>query len=232
MPTPLSTTNYPPEASPTNLFLRLVVPLMDSHLTTMLSVLWRLGRRMVNERSYPGDYEILDYEAQLELLDSNGTQAVASKRERVRFLQNNIIAYQDMAWGVGTILADYQCSPGIAVDRYGEGYRSRILISLRDTKHRGDITEFHIRRTIVNGFIKPIESFQHDISHTMQVASFSVIFPKARLPQSVVLIERNSTRRFPLDSKHQTLLADGRLQVTWKTHRPRLFEAYIIEWKW
>jgi hypothetical protein len=35
-----------------------------------------------------------------------------------------------------------------------------------------------------------------------------------------------------IDCTHQTILADGRLQVTWQTQKPRLFEAYIIEWKW
>ncbi len=45
-----------------------------------------------------GMYEVLDYDSTLELLDEHGHRARFSKREKVRYLQNNIIAYQDQAW--------------------------------------------------------------------------------------------------------------------------------------
>lgn len=57
-------------------------------------------------------YEILDYEAQLELIDGQGAVAIFRKRQKVKFLQNNIIAFEDYAWGDGDVLADYRCSPG------------------------------------------------------------------------------------------------------------------------
>ena len=50
-----------------------------------------------------GLYEVLEYESTLELLDASGKCARFSKRQRVRYLQNNIIAYQDQAWGDGEI---------------------------------------------------------------------------------------------------------------------------------
>jgi len=31
----------------------------------------------------------------------------------VRYLQDNVIAYRDQAWGDGEILVDYRCTPGI-----------------------------------------------------------------------------------------------------------------------
>ena len=46
-----------------------------------------------------------------------------SKRQRVRYLQNNIIAYQDQAWGDGEMLVNYRCSPGVPVDRYKLGHK-------------------------------------------------------------------------------------------------------------
>ncbi len=48
-----------------------------------------------------GMYEVLDYESALELLDVHGRRARFSKREKVRYLQNNIIAYQDQTGGDG-----------------------------------------------------------------------------------------------------------------------------------
>src|SRR5258708_11954837 len=78
-----------PDESPSSLFLRFAVPLLDSHLTSLLAFAWRLGRRIFNEHISPSDYEILSYDAQLELLDVPGTDAIFSKHERVRFLQDN-----------------------------------------------------------------------------------------------------------------------------------------------
>ncbi len=99
-----------------------------------------------------GLYEVLEYETTLELLDKEGEHAIFHKRQQVRYLQNNIIAYQDQAWGDGQILRNYRCSPGQSVDRYKLGHKTLILISLREIKQRGDIDEFNIQWEMRNGF--------------------------------------------------------------------------------
>ena len=43
-------------------------------------------------------------------------------------MQNNVIAFEDYAWGDGEIFTDYRCSPGVVVDKYQEGDRWSILI--------------------------------------------------------------------------------------------------------
>jgi hypothetical protein len=72
----------------------------------------------------------------LELQDPRSEVAVFEKRQKVRFLQDNIIAYQNYDWGDGNILADYKCSPGVPLDQYQDGFRYNILISLRETKNK------------------------------------------------------------------------------------------------
>jgi hypothetical protein len=179
-----------------------------------------------------GMYEVLAYEATLELKDSQGQFAEYRKHQKVRFLQDNIIAYQDQAWGQGDIFFQYSCSPGKPVDRYLEGDRYRVLISLRETKNKGDVETFHIERTVRNGFTQPVEYFQTKIDHTTRQLQVGVIFPAKRLPKRVVLVEhrRNITR--PLSPTHQELLPDGRMQVSWQTSRPRLHEMYSLKWEW
>ena len=180
----------------------------------------------------PGTYEVLEHIVTLELKDAKGKKAIYRKHQKVRFTQDGVIAYHDKAWGVGNIFADYKCSPGVAVDRYKEGHRYRVLISLRETKNKGDEEVINIERTILNGFTRSRENVQTDIDHRMHKLSISVIFPKRRLPKMVNLIEQNTTRTTPLDHRHFDTLPDGRCQVTWKTDKPRLFEAYIILWEW
>jgi hypothetical protein len=58
-------------------------------------------------RSAPGRHvEILEYDSTLELLDVKSETAIFRKLQRVKFLQDNIIAFQDYAWGDGDIFAD------------------------------------------------------------------------------------------------------------------------------
>ncbi len=214
------------------MILRLLIPLLSSDLVEVLSFLLRLAGRVLAVKVHEGMYEVLEYETRLELLDERGEKAVLHKRERVRFLQNNIIAYQDQAWGDGEIFADYQCSPGVAVDRYREGHRWRILIALHATKNRNDVEEFRIERTVKRGFTKAIEDFQIEIDHATRRFSISVVFPRKRYPRQVVLIERNSTRHTPLSAEQKKTLPDGRQQYMWSTDKARLYEAYILRWEW
>ncbi len=45
--------------------------------------------------------QYLEYESTLELLDQEDIHATFKKRKKIRYLQDNIIAYQDEAWGDG-----------------------------------------------------------------------------------------------------------------------------------
>lgn len=211
--------------------LRKIASFLGSDTATVLGLLLRYFPFPVKQPSQ-GLYEVLEYESQLELKTKTGRSALATKRQRVRFLQDNIIAYQDQVWGDGDIFADYRCSPGKAVDRYREGHRHHVLISLRETKQRGDIAEFHIERQIRNGFTHATEQWQTEVNHPTHRLSVSVIFPKSRRPKQLTLIEQNSTNTYPLGPEHRNTLPDGREKVTWTTDTPRLYEAYIIRWKW
>ncbi len=101
--------------------------------------LYRALRLFLSRERREGMYEILDYDSTLELMDPKGEIAVFKKRQRVKFLQDSIIAFEDYAWGDGEIFSEYKCSPGKVVDRHQEGDRWNVLISLRETKSAGDI---------------------------------------------------------------------------------------------
>lgn len=217
--------------SPTTLVSVLTI-LLNSDWISFVAKLWNFARKFLTARAHEGMYEALEYETTLELLDPKGRKAVFHKREKVRFLQDNIIAYQDKAWGDGQIFADYECSPGVAVDRYQQGQAYQVLISLRGVRHRGDVDEFHINRTIKKGFLIKLGFWQADIDHPMQKVDLHFVFPRSRPPESVKLIERQANRTTILGPEHILKLPDGRTQVSWSTNKPRLFESYTIQWIW
>jgi hypothetical protein len=182
--------------------------------------------------SPPGTYEVLEHRVTLELQDIKGKKAVYRKRQRIRFTQDNVFAYQDKAWGDGEIFAEYKCSPGVAVDRYKEGHRYRVLISFRETKNKGDIETINIERKILNGFTSSREDWQTEVDHKTGRLSIKVIFPCKRPPQTAYIIEQNRTKTTLLDGRHRLKLPDGRHQVAWEMRNPRLHEAYILAWEW
>ncbi len=194
--------------------------------------LQKLIQRLLGLNVQEGMYEVLEYEARLELRDTTGKHAVFFKRQKVRFLQDNIIAFQDQAYGDGDIFADYKCSPGVPVDRYQEGYRYRILISLRQTKDRGDVEEFRIERHIKDGFAKADGYFQTNVDHQTDKLSLSVVFPSERMPFEVLLVEEDEGRTTPLSGEQTQRLPNGSWLVQWSTDKPKRFESYILRWKW
>jgi hypothetical protein len=151
---------------------------------------------------------------------------------KVRYLQDEIIAFHDYGWGDGEILLNYKTSRGKAVDKYKSGYKTYILLSLREVRNKGDIDDFNISWDIRDGFLLPDGYWATTVSHRMKKLKTSVVFPKSRLPQRVTLEESNRRRTRLLGNEFQKRLADGRLKVTWETDKPRLHELYTIRWDW
>lgn len=135
-----------PMSENTNVQLRnsLIAAVLGWPWLEISAEVWKLIKKVWRGLADEGMYEVLEYEAICEIKNRRGTQAHFSKRQRVRYLQNNIISYLDQGWGDGNILLNYQCSPGVEADRYRLGHKTYILISLRDVKRRGDEDEFRI----------------------------------------------------------------------------------------
>lgn len=182
--------------------------------------------------AYEGMYHVLDYQSTLELLDETGRFARFEKQKNVEYLQDNIIAHQDCAWGDGKILLNYRCHPGKAVDRYRSGYKTYILLALHEVKNRGDVDSFHIAWKIKDGFLKPDGFWETIISQKTRQLCINVIFPKKRLPWRVIVEETNHRKTHIITSEERTVLPDGRLKVSWAKKNPRLFENYLMKWLW
>ena len=177
-------------------------------------------------------YHVLDYESTLELLDVEGQCARFEKHKKVKYLQDNIIAHQDYAWGDGKILLNYKCHPGKAVDRYRSGHKTYILLALHEVKNRGDVDDFHITWEMKDGFLKPDGFWETIISQKTTQMCVNVILPKKRHPLRVIVEETNHRKTHILTSEERIVLPDGRLKVSWKKKNPHLYETYLMKWLW
>ena len=206
--------------------------LLDLPWIKIIGELWKISNKVMRGFAIEGMYETLEYESTLELHNSKGTKATFKKRKKIRYLQDNIIAYHDHAWGDGDILLNYRTTRGKQVDRYRSGYKTYILLSLREVKNRGDIDEFNIQWDIHNGFLTEDGYWSTDVSQRTKHIKVNIIFPKSRPPLRLVLEESNRKRTRELESESKKRLPDGRWRVTWETSKPRLYEVYVLRWIW
>lgn len=194
--------------------------------------LWEYLEQLRDKIGYHGMYEILEYDARLEIMDPEGRDAVLTRHEVIRFLQDNVVAIHDHAWGDGEILAEYQCQPGRPVDIYQDGSKYNILISLRETKNRGDVIDLWIERVIKEGFTETTEWLETEIDHWAEHLKLSVVFPEERPCRRATLTQRSTDETVTLDGHHFSYLSDGRQILTWEKSRPKLHDRYTIKWRW
>ena len=213
--------------------------LLDKLITVLVRLPWaevladalKALREAILGRSYRGLYEVLEYESTLELKDGQGKRATFKKREKLRYLQDNVIAYQDQAWGDGEILLNYRCTPGTPVDQYRLGHKTYILISRREVKNKGDKDEFNIEWGIRQGFLRRTEQWETHVKHPTKSLKISVILPRSKPPRHTTLIESDRQRSHNLAERVRKL-PGGRWLITWETCKPRLNETYILQWEW
>lgn len=197
---------------------------------SLFKLVKKLSSFFISERNL-GIYEILDYETTLEL-SATGKTATFLKRQKVRFLQDNVISFQDYAWGEGEIFADYRISPGIVADRYLVGDRWNILISLRNSKSRGDLEEFFIESTFKNSFLRTEEWQQIEIRHRTKHLKMTIVFPKQRRCKHATIQQRGRHRSIELGNEHFGGLPDGRQIVTWEINDIEPLEVFTLRWEW
>ena len=212
-----------------NPLTKLITILLKLPRLEVLGDVWEIVQRVVQVLSPKNMYEVLEYESTLILKDRGGKRATFKKREKVRYLQDNVIAYQDQVWGDGEILIKYRCTPGIPVDRYQFGHKTHILISRREVKNKGDVDTFNIEWGIHQGFLQRTEHWETHVIHRMKHLKINVIFPKSRPPQYAKLIKSNRQRSHSLEKSR---LPGGRWLVAWETRKPRLYENYVLQWEW
>lgn len=106
-----------------NLVDRLMAILPRLPQAEVLGDVLKTLHKAIQGRSRTSVSEVLECESGLELKNFEGKKAAVRKREEVRYVQDNVIAYQNHAWGDGEIPLNYQCTPDRVADQYRSGYK-------------------------------------------------------------------------------------------------------------
>jgi hypothetical protein len=198
----------------------------------ILSDLYRWGKSQIQRMRKPGMYEVLDYESTLEILDPRGMVAKFNKTEKVRFLQDNVIALQDQLWGVNKKIFDYKCSPGIPVDFYASGHKTAVVVSLRNIYSTKDELNLNMQWYLKGEPLGKTGSWGTHINRYTRKITLNICFPAKRPPIKVWINEGNKKKIMELGKESITQMPDKQWQLSWEKKNPRLYETYTMKWEW
>lgn len=175
-------------------------------------------------------YEVLDYQAVLELLDTEGRDAIYTRRQTVRFLQDQVTGWYDYGWGNGIAFAEHEVSPGSIIERRLLGSHHRSRIELSEPKAKGDVLTFTISRSIKNGLVSPSAHWlEAELYHNAYHVSLRVLMPASRLVQDARLVSLGTPQPKRLAVRREP---DGRQSVAYTVPRPTVGERYTLLWDW
>ena len=127
-----------------------------------------------------------------------------------------------MPWGDGQLFVGYRVTPGRVADRFRVGSRYHALISLRTTKHRGDILTYRVRQRIVGGLLAREEWLEAEVDHPTHQLELTIVFPKGRSCQKASVVQEGTNERILLTRRSVSRRRDGREIHTWSTRKPPL----------
>jgi hypothetical protein len=198
----------------------------------ILADIYNWGKSKIQAMKKPGMYEVLDYESTLEILDPRGMVAKFQKKERVRFLQHNVIAVQDQLWGFKKNIYDYKCSPGIPADFYESGHKTLVVISMREIYSKKDEVDLNMQWYLKGDPIGKSGSWETYINQYTHKLCLNVVFPAERPPVRIWLSEGNKKRISELGRESLSHLPDKQWQITWEKNNPAMYETYTMKWEW
>ena len=198
----------------------------------ILSDMYSWGKSSIQKLKKPGMYEVLSYESTLEIMDPRGMVGKFQKSERVRFLQDNVIAIQDQVWGINKDVFDYKCSPGVPVDFYQSGQKTFIIISLREVRSKNDEIDLNMQWYLKGDSIGKTGTWETYINQFTNQLNLSIIFPIEKPPIRIWVIEGNRKRTIEEDKKFLLKSPDNQWRVKWEKKNPHLYETYSLNWEW
>ena len=177
-------------------------------------------------------YKLLRTENTWDLCDPQGNKVIGTKKRKVRFLQDEVLAMHDHYESPGRISAFESLAPRQydQVDDFVVGGKQYFLISLRRFWRRNEETEIEFRRTLEGSFTNPRESVSVTVEEEVDELVMTVIWPDAHTP-SRVFLERNRQQDEEFDPEKLPRNEEGRCYLH-RTFVPHRGDRISITWDW
>ncbi len=186
----------------------------------------KLATRLSRDRDL---YEVKDYRSALDVLDARGMRTIYSKKERIRFLRDNVGSFYDYGWGMGQPFASHRVHPGRIAERRKIGSRYRSLIVFPEPQRRGDEMTLSVHRLMRNAVTGDDGWLEMEVYHKTRRVHLRVTVPRTRTVRAARLVD---ARRGTTQSVGVRRVADGRQQFQWSTSSPQVGDRYTLAWDW
>lgn len=168
-------------------------------------------------------YETIKFSGRVEIMDPDRRAARFVRRQRVRFLEDNVAVFMDRVWGEGVLFAGY-AAPGLKLlepIRTPKGYV--VPLQLPRLFHKGEIFEIITERRIVGAFYDPLAYWDTTMSAPTNLVSIEVTVPPGtpiRRPDIIAPAQGD------MDARQRPR------SLEFRVGRPALDVPYKLAWSW
>lgn len=168
-------------------------------------------------------YETIKYGGRLEMLDKEGNVATFTRRQRIRFLEDNVAVFFDRVWGEGVLFANYSAKSMRIIDAIPttKGYVVPLALPRRFSK--GEVFDVVTHRRIVGAFLPDMAYWDSAMHAPTELLALDVVAPRTRRFRSPEIIAP-PTGDFDADASRGSL----KLRV----RQPALHASYRLMWAW
>jgi hypothetical protein len=202
-------------------------------LASAFAQLQNLLRTLMRLRlaAYPGtEYENLRLTIVLDIRDRDGSHAILSRQQRVRFLVPDTGVIRDLVWGEGDQFAHYHSPHVKRLMVRPEGSRSALMLGLSHRPAKGEQASIHSRRVIEGALSQSMEYCEMLVERPTRYLALTVLFPRSRPPHSarvVIAHAAESVRRVSVRYG-----SGGRPYLRWSCRSPVVDTLYSLRWSW
>jgi hypothetical protein len=198
----------------------------------------KLGTRLdrtvdaINAIQTGNPHTVLEHDAVWDIIEPDGSLAVATRTKTLRIDQNKVVSLYDFAEGDGT--RDIVYDPGEAAGRIlGEG-RWLTLVNLGRVYYRGDQFDFKVTRTAHGAFTSDRESIRVLTRDQTIRMRLTIKWPKERPPKAISVSKATAAEEWRNEDVIQSLETDddGRPMYKITIRDPEKGGATVIEWDW
>lgn len=185
-----------------------------------------------NKKSVTNDYEgahsltpfeTISFRGRVDVLDRDRQVAVFRRKQRIRFLENNVAVFFDRVWGEGVLFANYQAKGLRIIDAFQASKGYIVALSLPKRFKRGDVFDIETERRIVGAFYKDQGYWDSAMSAPTKLLSIDIVTPPGvgiRAPDIV------APTRDGIDADHQ------RQRLRLRAKGPQTHVSYSLRWAW
>ncbi len=170
----------------------------------------------------PFQYETIKFSGRLEFLDRPGV-AIFSRRQRIRFLEDGVGTFFDLAWGEGVLFANYTAGPLRILDAIPTRKGYVVALALPRLFRKGEVFDIDLRRRIVGSFLDDQVYWDTAMRVPTQLLSMDIVPPSGRRIRNPEIVA-------PPQGDFDASDSQGRLRLRVKEPAPHT--PYRLTWSW